>query len=225
MAVPRHAFFLWLASKNRLATRDMLKWGYPGDTTCVLCRNCLGSRYHLFFSCPFTDRIWAHIMRLCLIFNPVTSWNEIVDWGLKNWKAKSLRAVLFKLAWGAALYHLWVQRNNHIQGGHLKTEESLLQGIELEVRLRVAGGAHFKNSILNRALCYSWGVSESSLLYKIKWYWYLVYFLVEMWFSWKFSLAHQKKMPQKVLNATISIWMVSTHVGFLFWKWEPHICI
>ena len=39
MAVHRHAFFMWLALKNRLTTRVRPnKWGYTGDTTCVFYR-------------------------------------------------------------------------------------------------------------------------------------------------------------------------------------------
>ena len=68
-----------------------------------------------------------------------------------------MRAVQCKVAWGGAVSHLWAQRNNYIHGGHPKTEESIMQLIKWEVRAHIAGRANFKNSVLNRALCCSWG--------------------------------------------------------------------
>jgi len=59
LAIPRHAFMLWLAFKNSLATKDrMLSWGFNGDS---LCRFCFGHQEcieHLFFHCGFSLRIW-----------------------------------------------------------------------------------------------------------------------------------------------------------------------
>ena len=59
LAIPRHTFIGWLAIKKNLTIRDKLaKWGYTGDTLCVFCRGCIGSKDHLFFACNFARRIW-----------------------------------------------------------------------------------------------------------------------------------------------------------------------
>jgi hypothetical protein len=50
LAIPKQAFILWLATKNRLVTGvRLLSWGYRGDIQCCFCRNQMESRNHLFF--------------------------------------------------------------------------------------------------------------------------------------------------------------------------------
>lgn len=43
-SIPRHAFNLWLAAKNRLSTGENLKWGLMGDNLRVFCRSCIEGR-------------------------------------------------------------------------------------------------------------------------------------------------------------------------------------
>jgi hypothetical protein len=38
-AIPKHAFFLWLAFQDALTSREkMCRWGYTGDILCLFCR-------------------------------------------------------------------------------------------------------------------------------------------------------------------------------------------
>ena len=40
MAIPRHAFFVWLAIKNGLANQDKLqKWGLIPQAKCLMCND------------------------------------------------------------------------------------------------------------------------------------------------------------------------------------------
>ena len=48
------SFIGWLAMLNTFSTKErMLKWGFNGDTKCVLSRNKIENRKHLFFECSF----------------------------------------------------------------------------------------------------------------------------------------------------------------------------
>jgi hypothetical protein len=50
LAIPKQAFILWLAMKDRLDTGvRLLSWGYRGDIQCCFCRNQMESRNHFFF--------------------------------------------------------------------------------------------------------------------------------------------------------------------------------
>ena len=77
LTISKHSFIGLLVVINKLSTRDrMAKWGYLGDSLCVCvccccccCRNCLESRYHLFFECSLTRRIWDGMIKLCLVSN------------------------------------------------------------------------------------------------------------------------------------------------------------
>ena len=57
--VPRHAFILWLAVKRRLCTLDrMVAQGIAQESQCLLCGVDAENHDHLFFQCPFSNRIW-----------------------------------------------------------------------------------------------------------------------------------------------------------------------
>jgi hypothetical protein len=89
-------------------------------------------------------------MTCLLVVNPSLQWNDILEWGMSHWK----RAPVLKLAWWAAVYHIWWQRNVVLHQGLINSEEGILKMI-------IAG--HFCNSVLNRTVCYLWGISFSIL--------------------------------------------------------------
>ena len=62
-----------------------------------------------------------------------------------------------KLAWGSTIYQFLFLRNMTIHGGQCITEESMLRSIQWEVRFRINNQGKFKNSILNRSLCFPAG--------------------------------------------------------------------
>lgn len=49
-ANPKFAFMAWLALRDRLSTMDRVSnWSQGVDTTCVLCKNAVETKKHLFF--------------------------------------------------------------------------------------------------------------------------------------------------------------------------------
>ncbi|GKF03997.1 RNA-directed DNA polymerase, eukaryota, reverse transcriptase zinc-binding domain protein [Tanacetum coccineum] len=55
---PRHAFLLWLAIKERLATQDRLaRWSCQVNAECPLCKKEKDSYVHLFFKCDLAEQI------------------------------------------------------------------------------------------------------------------------------------------------------------------------
>jgi hypothetical protein len=82
-AIPKHSFIGWLTIRNRLVTKDrLLQWGLGVDPMCLFCRQNLEDQDHLFFKCPFTNRIWKNIMGLCLVSDASDDWHLLVDWGI-----------------------------------------------------------------------------------------------------------------------------------------------
>ena len=47
---------------------------------------------------------------------------------------KSFRASICKVAWWAMVYHVWLQRNNRIFYGEIKTEEEIVKAIIRDVK-------------------------------------------------------------------------------------------
>ena len=58
-------------------------------------------------------------------------WDDILNKGVREWKGKSLGAVICKLAWSSAIYNMWRQRNVVKFGNQLISEEIMLQEILL----------------------------------------------------------------------------------------------
>ena len=55
--------------------------------------------------------IWKTLMSWCLVKHPSFCWVEIMAWGERHAKDKSLRSNVFRLALRFAVYHIWQQRN------------------------------------------------------------------------------------------------------------------
>ncbi|XP_020265598.1 uncharacterized protein LOC109841134 [Asparagus officinalis] len=69
-------FFLWLLTKNKLHTKDVLHLkGWTGDLTCSFCGLEPECRDHLFLSCPITMQVWDHFRKYFLPFN----WSFALD--------------------------------------------------------------------------------------------------------------------------------------------------
>ncbi|XP_038708543.1 uncharacterized protein LOC120003593 [Tripterygium wilfordii] len=58
--LPRYSFFLRLAVKGKLRTKDRL-WFTPTDTYCTFYRHGEESHRHLFFACNWTSNLWGKI--------------------------------------------------------------------------------------------------------------------------------------------------------------------
>ena len=104
-------FFCWHVIRSRLSTQDrMLNWCYTGNLKCVLCRKSLECRAH--FECFFTRGIGKELMKLCLIISLFFLWVRKKISGRENLYGLSTCNVYIGL--GAAVYHIWHQRNTNI---------------------------------------------------------------------------------------------------------------
>lgn len=161
LAIPRHAFLLWLAFRDALITKDkMCKWGFGGSSLCLFCYARQEYSMHLFFQCSFSRRIWRTLMELCLIADPKVEWDEVTVWCSSDLKGKNLHSTLCKLSLGAIVYHLWRQRNNLLHGNIPKTEESIVAQIKWEVRSKIVATGAVKRSPLNCKLVQNWNLSN-----------------------------------------------------------------
>lgn len=73
-ATPKYSFHIWTARLDRLSTCDrMLKWNPAIDPVCVLCKEEVETKNHMFFSCAYTSQVWQKLMRglLCVRYTEV----------------------------------------------------------------------------------------------------------------------------------------------------------
>lgn len=133
-----------------------------GDVLCVFCRHCIEGRDHLFFQCGFSKRIWQAILKICLVDEVHTCWDDVLRWGLKSWK-KSLKPNLCRLGWSAAIYNIWKHQNNIRHGNQILTKEKIVARIKWEVRTKAIAIGRFKRTAENEAVCESWGIHVTIL--------------------------------------------------------------
>jgi hypothetical protein len=134
LAIPKQAFILWLAMRDRLTTGErLLKWGYQGNVKCWFCHNQMETRDHLFFECSFSSRIWNFCMARCRVDIHVVL-DDIVRQGCSSWFHKSLKCLICRLVFNSTVYNLWLTINELVHAGQPCTEEQILKKILWEVR-------------------------------------------------------------------------------------------
>ena len=94
-------------------------------------------------------------MDLYLNSNPHTEWEKVVDWGIGT----NGKGVVYKLLLvschgelQSSSLHIWIQRNKNVHSKQVKSEESIVQSIKWEIKVRVAAKGRFSGPGLNRAL-------------------------------------------------------------------------
>jgi hypothetical protein len=105
--IPKYAFVLWLAIRNRLSIGDRLaNWGFNENVQCLFRRNGIENCEHLFFECSFSHRIWKAGMYRCIVDNPPSRWEEVRSLKSRNWKGTSMHATLCKRVLSSSVYNL-----------------------------------------------------------------------------------------------------------------------
>lgn len=109
-SIPKCAFFMWLALKMRLLTKDkMIAFDMNVNINCILCNGSPETAEHLFTTCPYTN--------LVIGSSPVPISNSWSDWQNGEFtqgpttNSKKLMGWLFI---SILIYYIWQERNNRI---------------------------------------------------------------------------------------------------------------
>ena len=110
--------FAWLMLNDRLNTRDMLvrrHWRSPQeDNTCPLCyAHAHEDRYHLFFTCQFSTRVWNYLQIQWLAGLSPT---ECLIAARNSFGQPFFKEVVYLAAW-----NVWLLRNGRIFGNERPT--------------------------------------------------------------------------------------------------------
>nr|GEV42450.1 hypothetical protein [Tanacetum cinerariifolium] len=102
---PRHAFLLWLAIKERLATQDRLaNWNCQINDECPLCQKERDSHSHLFFKCEFANQIWERLKEKMGNIRFQNELKSIVALISQTKAKKNIGRVVNRLVLAAAVY-------------------------------------------------------------------------------------------------------------------------
>lgn len=108
-------FFLWLAFKNRLLTRDrMISFGMNVPYNCVLCNSGMETIQHFFTACPYALRVF-HNQQLLLSLD----WSAYMQGNIVVGVVSKIKEYLAYLYLAVAGHTIWKERNNRIHNqGH-----------------------------------------------------------------------------------------------------------
>lgn len=111
MSTPKYAFMTWLAMLDRMSTMDRVSiWDRSADATCVLCKNALETRNHLFFECSFSSQVWESLAIGILRSSYSTRWSDIVPLLCDGDRVRK-RSFCIRYAFQSTLYAVWREIN------------------------------------------------------------------------------------------------------------------
>lgn len=144
-ATPKYAFITWLLIKNRLTTGErMLNWNQNVNSSCVFCDESIETRDHLFFQCPYSNKVWKDLVLGLLSENFKEIWYEILQPpGRNDWD--KVKRFLLRYTFQNSIHSIWSERNRRRHGEQPTTTEMLVKTIDKNVRNRLStikgGGA------------------------------------------------------------------------------------
>ena len=160
--IPKHSFILWLAVQGKLLTQDrMVNWNVTGNLVCGLCNSRSDSHEHLFFQCPFANKVWKVMGKMASNLNTnddlMDCCNYIADKQIKN----NFEWVIDKVIMAATVYFIWQERNFRLFKGESRSEEVLVKCIKESVKNKLLTLC-VKRSMKAQLLAKKWGLTWNS---------------------------------------------------------------
>ncbi|GKA31750.1 reverse transcriptase zinc-binding domain-containing protein [Tanacetum coccineum] len=137
--IPKHAFILWIAVQERLATQDKIKsWGSYDMMVCSLCLKDKDSHKHLFFQCKYSTQFWNRVKQKISLRCTEVEWSDIVNNMAMEYNGNSINSVIRRLGLAASVYLLWQERNNRLFRGEKRSIDELYEVFVETIRLRLS---------------------------------------------------------------------------------------
>ncbi|KAJ9535280.1 hypothetical protein OSB04_un001622 [Centaurea solstitialis] len=145
--IPRHAFILWLAIKERLRTFDRLNcWGLIQNSICVLCNDEVESHNHLFVDCGYVQEVWRCCEGLSGIEGVIfsfsgshNSWANVIACLCNRPINKSIWSVVQRLLLAAVVYFVWQEKNHRFHQAKCRSAVLLARQIIELIKLKLLG--------------------------------------------------------------------------------------
>ena len=151
-SIPKHAFILWLAVKQKLCTQDKLQKWYPNrQFECSLCKNEMDTHDHLFFKCDYAKMIWEKICKMAEIQDTGNSWEETVNKMSSYNNNRSVWVIIKKICLAATVYFIWHERNGRLFSNVNRSAEALFSIICDEIRAKLVSIKVRINSNVHKA--------------------------------------------------------------------------
>jgi hypothetical protein len=125
---------------------------------CLLCRGGGKDVDHLFFDCPFSQRIWYDLCFKCLIPFNYCPWASTVVWPFILGRCNSLQFLVIRLMSATTVYHIWKERNDRLYGEAPRNDSVVYSDIVQCIVTKVNICHNMASSHTNRKLHIVWRV-------------------------------------------------------------------
>lgn len=136
-STPKFAFMTWLSIRDIMSTLDRVgRWSQGLDTTCVLCKNAMETRCHLFFECAYTAQVWEYTPRGIMRSFYTNRWSEILLF-ISDEKRERMSLFCIRYAFQSVLYAVWRERNKIMHGEKLMPLPAVMKMIDKGIRNKI----------------------------------------------------------------------------------------
>lgn len=132
VCTPKHSFMVWLATLERLPTKDRLPWS-DVSPTCVFCSEVDETHSHLFFQCRVVREIWDAIRAWLFINRQVTTIRSGLKWLQKDVKGTSWISRARRIAFPCLIYVVWTSRNKILKENAVISPDMVVYQIQTHV--------------------------------------------------------------------------------------------
>ncbi|XP_021979866.1 uncharacterized protein LOC110875988 [Helianthus annuus] len=130
--IPRHAFHMWLAFRNKLKTQDrMAVW----------------------------EAVWNKVKAMVHLTNVDITWSSILTWVEQHSRSKNVDHIVCKLVIAAASYYIWQERNNRLFTNNKRSVDQVTEKVKGSVRLRLMG-FRFRVSSARERIFKTWQIEN-----------------------------------------------------------------
>ncbi|GJT64092.1 reverse transcriptase domain, reverse transcriptase zinc-binding domain protein [Tanacetum coccineum] len=169
--IPRHAFHMWLVSKQKLKTQDRLRQWDVGPNTdlnllrCTLCDVVPDSHPNFFLMFFFYDGLAPDSWSFWHGSDP-PPFEAISAYLIPTSKGKSVVNIISRLLLGVASYYIWIESNSRLFKKKASTVPQIVQVITSMVRLKLVSFKFKKVSARSRPLLDQWKILSHCMVHK-----------------------------------------------------------
>ena len=158
--IPKAAFCMWLAIRERLGTQDRL-YSYDPNNKCLFCRNFLEDHNHLFFKCRVTSQLWRFLQGLGGFQVPELDWSNLINWLVREWREENFKTISWKLCIASLIYNIWWERNYRFHNSRENTADQILAATVRMIQSRLAALKGVQDTEDNRTLQVHWNLPDT----------------------------------------------------------------
>lgn len=134
-SISKHSILCWKVAINKLPSIQRLHHMKIVDSSsCCFCWTEIESDKHLFFKCSISKQVWTQIFHKCSTSPIQISWKSIMKWISRELSLANMEGVVAKLAFQAAMYHVWMEKNARRFYNKCRTINQIVEAIVWEVK-------------------------------------------------------------------------------------------